>query len=122
MNEPAKNPFDLLLESFREIVRQEIRAALRTAIRTDAADSDKRKARKWEEMTEDERAALREKDWLKAGEMAALYGLPQTWFEERGREGQIARTKPGRYVLFKRRDVEAYLKRNKSRGGENNGN
>src|SRR5687768_3320773 len=122
MNEPTKNPFDALLDAFRQVVREEIKAALRTAIRTDAADSDKRKARKWEEMTEDERAALREKDWLKAGEMAALYGLPQTWFEERGREGDIERTKPGRYVLFKRRDVEAYLERNKTRGGGIDGN
>ena len=49
------------------------------------------------------------KDWLKAKELAAEYDLPKTWFEERGRRGEIARTKPGRYVLFKRRDVEQYL-------------
>ena len=49
------------------------------------------------------------REWLKAEELAAEYGLPKTWFEERGRAGDIARTKPGRYVLFKRRDVEAYL-------------
>jgi excisionase family DNA binding protein len=49
------------------------------------------------------------REWLKAEELAAEYGLPKTWFEERGRSGEIARTKPGRYVLFKRRDVEAYL-------------
>jgi hypothetical protein len=49
------------------------------------------------------------REWLKAEELAAEYGLPKTWFEERGRGGEIARCKPGRYVLFKRRDVEAYL-------------
>ena len=49
------------------------------------------------------------KEWLKAEELAEEYGLPKTWFEERGRGGDIARVKPGRYVLFKRRDVEAYL-------------
>jgi excisionase family DNA binding protein len=57
------------------------------------------------------------KDWLKADEAAQLYGLPKTWFEERGRTGDIARTKPGRYVLFKRRDVEEYLEKNKSTTG-----
>jgi excisionase family DNA binding protein len=46
--------------------------------------------------------------------LAECYGLLKTWFEERGRAGEIARTKPGRYVLFKRRDVEAYLERNKN--------
>jgi hypothetical protein len=56
------------------------------------------------------------KDWLKAEELAAEYGLPKTWFEERGRAGDIARTKPGRYVLFKRRDVEAFLEKKKSNG------
>lgn len=49
------------------------------------------------------------REWLKAEELADEYGLPKTWFEERGRAGEIARTKPGRYVLFKRRDVEEYL-------------
>jgi hypothetical protein len=57
--------------------------------------------------------AANKREWLKAEELAAEYGLPKTWFEERGRAGDIARAKPGRYVLFKRRDVEAYLDRNK---------
>jgi hypothetical protein len=61
--------------------------------------------------------ATSKKDWLKAEELAAEYGLPKTWFEERGRAGDIARTKPGRYVLFKRRDVEAFLEKNKRNGG-----
>jgi hypothetical protein len=56
------------------------------------------------------------KEWLKAEELAVEYGLPKTWFEERGRAGDIARTKPGRYVLFKRRDVEAFLEKKKSNG------
>ena len=56
---------------------------------------------------------LANKDWLKAEEAAQLYGLPRTWFEERGRAGNIARTKPGRYVLFKRHDVETYLEQYK---------
>ena len=49
------------------------------------------------------------REWLKAEELAAEYGQPKTWFEERGRAGDIARSKSGRYVIFKRSDVEAYL-------------
>ena len=58
------------------------------------------------------------KDWLRADELANVYGLPKTWFEERGRAGDIARTKPGRYVLFKRRDVEAYLEDRRTINGD----
>lgn len=72
MSEPVKNPFDMLLEQFREIVRQEIKAALNGTGKPPVA----------------------ERDWLKAEELADLYGLPKTWFEERGRAGEIERTKP----------------------------
>jgi excisionase family DNA binding protein len=94
MNEPAKTPFDLLLDQIRAVVREEIKAAIGNGIK---------------------RAA--EKEWLRAEELAECYGLPKTWFEERGRAGDIDRTKPGRYVLFKRRDVEEYLERNKGKNG-----
>ncbi len=57
------------------------------------------------------------KEWLKAGEAAQLYGPPKTWFEERGRAGDIVRTKPGRYVLFNRRDIEAYMQKHKEKNG-----
>jgi hypothetical protein len=90
MSEQITNPFDPFFEKIREIVREEITAAMGNG----KSESPK-------------------KDWLKAEELAADYGLPKTWFEERGRAGDIARTKPGRYVLFKRRDVEAYLDGNK---------
>lgn len=66
---------------------------------------------------ESRESGLRDKEWLKAKEAAELYGLPKTWFEERGRVGDIERTKPGRYVLFKRRDVEAYLESKKNNHG-----
>ena len=89
MTEPAKNPFDALLDAFRQIVREEIQS-LKAELNGNGHSTSKR-------------------EWLKAEELAAEYGLAKTWFEERGRAGDIARTKPGRYVLFKRRDVEAYL-------------
>lgn len=54
------------------IVRQEIKAALNGTGKPPVA----------------------ERDWLKAEELADLYGLPKTWFEERGRAGEIERTKP----------------------------
>jgi len=92
MSEQAKNPFDVLLDAFRQVVREEI-AALKAELNHHSPA---------------------QKDWIKADEAALLYGLPKTWFEERGRAGDIARTKPGRYVLFKRRDVEEYLEKNKS--------
>src|SRR5262245_48130480 len=92
MSEPAKNPFDAILDAFRQVVREEIKAAFAAG---------------------DNGQGLAEKDWLKADEAARIYGLPKTWFEERGRAGDIARTKPGRYTLFHRRDIEAYFNRNK---------
>jgi Helix-turn-helix domain len=89
MTEPPKNPFDMLLDQIREVVREEIQS-LTAELNGNSHSTSKR-------------------EWLKAEELAAEYGLPKTWFEERGRAGDIARTKPGRYVLFKRRDVEEYL-------------
>ena len=88
------NPFESLEGWLRGVIREEIRAAL---------DADKKQTV--------------QKDWLRAKELAEEYGLPRTWFEERGRAGDIARTKPGRYVLFKRRDVEAYLESKKNNNG-----
>lgn len=93
MSESAPNPFDPFFEKIREIVREEIAKALANGMRASS------------------------KDWMKAKELAEVYGLPATWFEERGRARDIERTKPGRYVLFKRRDVEAYLEKNKRNGG-----
>ena len=97
MSEQAKNPFDLLVDQIRAVVREEIAAALK------AESNDQRN--------------VANKDWLKADEAAQLYGLPRTWFEERGRTGDIARTKPGRYVLFARRDIERYFEDHKRKKG-----
>jgi excisionase family DNA binding protein len=91
MPEQNQNPFAPFFDEVRKIVREEIAAAM--------ANSHKPAA---------------DKEWLNAEELAELYGMPKTWFEERGRAGDIARTKPGRYVLFKRRDVEEFLEKNKS--------
>ena len=62
MNEPGKNPFDPFFDEIRRIVREEMAAALG-----------------------DSKQAAIIKEWLSAKECAALYGLPPTWFEEKGR-------------------------------------
>jgi len=98
MSEPVKNT--ILGEALRQEIADIIRSVLREEIRT-AIDAKGKGPR----------------ECLRAEELAAEYGLPRTWFEERGRAGEIARTKPGRYVLFKRRDVEAYLESHKKNNG-----
>ena len=97
MSEPSQNPFEPFFEEIRRIVREEIGAAMG--------------------QLNSQNSVLSTKEWLKAKEAAELYGLPKTWFEERGRAGDIARTKPGRYVLFKQRDIEAYLESKKNNNG-----
>jgi hypothetical protein len=92
-----------LLDAIRQAVREEIQS-LKAELNGNGHSTSKR-------------------EWLKAEELTAEYGLPKTWFEERGRAGDIARTKPGRYVLFRRRDVEAYLDQHRKvarneKGGE----
>jgi len=95
MSEPT-NPSALLWQAILDAIRQAVREEIEAAF-----------------AARDKGRGLAEKDWLKADEAAQLYGLPKTWFEERGRAGEIARTKPGRYTLFQRRDIEAYLEQNK---------
>jgi hypothetical protein len=94
MSEPKHNFFDTdgLLCAVRQIVREEINAALKT-----------------------EKPTV--KEWLKAEECAQLYALPKSWFQERGRAGDISTSKPGRYVLFDRRDVERYFQEHRQRKG-----
>jgi hypothetical protein len=93
MSESTKNLLDAVVDIFRQVLRQELQAQF--------AVMNKNKG------------DLYEKDWLKASEAAELYSLPRTWFEERGRAGDIERSKPGRYVLFNRRDIERYLERHR---------
>ena len=85
----TKNLVDALLEAFRQIIREEIGAAMNG-----------------------NRPAV-SKEWMTAGELSELYSLPATWFERLGRQGDLKRTKPGRRVLFLRRDVELFLEKNK---------
>jgi excisionase family DNA binding protein len=99
-NQNAPNPFDLLIAEVRQAVREEIRDALQAA------------------RLEIEASKVPPKEWMRAEELAAEFNLPRTWFEEKGREGKITRSKPGRYVLFKRSDVERFLESQTSGGAE----
>jgi excisionase family DNA binding protein len=94
------NPFDLLIDQVRQAVREEIHKALATA-----------------PLPKGECEA--EPDWMRAEDLAKKYKLPKTLFEEKGREGKIQRTKPGRHVLFNVADVERFIKSNA--GGGSNG-
>ena len=95
MSEQVKSPFEPFFEEIRRIVREEIGAAIGQLNGPMGVPDNK--------------------EWLKAKEAAQLYGLPQTWFEERGRAGDIKRTKPGKYVLFNRRSVESYLENHQTK-------
>jgi hypothetical protein len=59
---------------------------------------------------------------MRSEELAGLYDLPKTWFEDRGREGSIMRTKPGRHMLFFRPDVDKYLMQRAEGGAKVKGN
>jgi hypothetical protein len=96
MNE-TKNPFDIVLDAFRQVVREEVSKAI--GAQKNSGNADRR-------------------EWLRAEELAELYDMPRTWFLERGREGVIARTKPGKYVLFYRPDVDRYLLEHKTGGAK----
>jgi len=104
VNSNSPNPFDILLEKFREVVREEIRIEVTAAL----ANGKKGEAPKT--------------DWLRAEELADIYNLPRSWFEHRGRDGDIMRSKPGRYVLFFRPDVDRYLMKHKSGGDDKKSN
>jgi hypothetical protein len=92
MREQNQNPFDMLVNQIRAVVREELQALV----------SQKSSA---------------PREWLRAEELAEEFKLPKTWFEERGRAGDIARIKPGRYVLFKRRDIEEYFEQHRELNG-----
>ena len=93
-----QNPFDMLIDAVRLAVREEVGKALQSAPK--------------------EKEVEPEADWLKADDLARKYKLPKTLFEQKGREGAIKRTKPGKHVLFNVADVERYLREQAAGGTE----
>lgn len=94
------NPFDQFLDQVRQAVREEVQKVLQTAPPAKGDEAP-------------------EPDWMRAEDLAKKYKLPKTLFEEKGREGKIQRSKPGRHVLFNVADVERFIK--SSAGGGRNG-
>jgi len=78
----TKNPFDHMLDSFREIVRQEL-AALKPA-EPDSFLFDTEQA-------------------------AGFLNVPATWLASMAREGKIKSVKLGHYVRFARADLEQFI-------------
>lgn len=80
------NPFDALLDAFRQIVREEIAAAVKS----------------------------QEKPKLTytTAEAAAILGVPETWLATAAREGRIPCVKIGHYVRFKLSDLEKFINSN----------
>jgi excisionase family DNA binding protein len=73
MNEPGLNPFDILVEQFRTVVREEIQSALNG----------------------NGHAAL-----LTPEELALQLSVPVTWVYEQSRQGNIPTHRIGRYLRF----------------------
>jgi len=72
MTEPAKNPFDAMLDAFRQIVREEIAA----------------------------RAANGSQELLEPEELASRLKVPVSWVYEQSRQGNIPTHRIGRYIRF----------------------
>lgn len=85
MSEPGKNPFDAMLDAFRQVVREEL-AVLDTA----------------------------PKELLTPEELAEKIKVPVSWVYEQSRQNSIPTHRLGRYVRFNLQEVigcAAYQKR-----------
>ena len=88
----APNPFDLLLDQFRMVVREELREALKESI-SPQSDAD----------------TIPKTEWMRAEDLARIYKLPKSLFDEQARAGKIKRTRPGRHFLINVPDFERFL-------------
>jgi len=82
--EPIKNPFDALLDAFREIVREEVAAVAHNG----------------------------SKELLEAEELAQRLKVPVSWVYEQSRQGNIPTHRLGRYVRFDLTEVLESQKKN----------
>lgn len=83
----AKNPFDLLIDQIRAVVREEIRAANGNGVNSPAL--------------------------LSAEQAAKLWDVPKTWIGEAARRGELPCVRLGHYVRFKPEDLQAYVEAQK---------
>jgi excisionase family DNA binding protein len=92
MSEPG-NPFDVLLEAFRQVVREEIRAAQNSSTNGHGAGSE----------------------LLTVAEIAKALKVPSSWIYDRTRRKRdpIPHIKVGRYPRFQLERVLGWLQSNK---------
>jgi len=83
MSEPAKNPFDVILDAFRQIVREEIERA-----------NAKRKPAKL---------------LFDTKEAAAMLNVPDTWLASKARAGEVPYRQTGHYRSFSIGDIDAII-------------
>jgi excisionase family DNA binding protein len=93
MSEQSKtpNPFELLLEQIRAVVREEIVAANLNGNGNGHSPA-----------------------LLSAEAAAKCFGVPKTWISEAARRGELPSVKLGHYVRFKPEDLESFIKANRS--------
>lgn len=77
MNEPNKNPFEILVQEIRLAIREEIKAASTNG----------------------------NKELLEPEELAAQLKVPVSWVYEQSRQGNIPTHRLGRYVRFNLTEV-----------------
>jgi excisionase family DNA binding protein len=85
MNEPVKNPFDLLVDQIRLVVREEIKAA------TNGNGHDS--------------------PLLTPEQLAEQLSVPLSWVYEQSRQGNIPTHRIGRYIRFNFAEVVETQKR-----------
>ena len=86
MSEPTKNPFDAMLDAFRQIVREELQHV----------------------------ATNSPKELLEPEELAQRLNVPVSWVYEQSRHGNIPTHRIGKYIRFELAEViESQKKKNK---------
>jgi Helix-turn-helix domain len=80
MSEPVKNPFDALLDAFRQVVREEIKAASKPA-----------------------------KALYTTKETADILNVDESWLSARARKGKIPHRMLGHYRYFSPADIQEIM-------------
>jgi excisionase family DNA binding protein len=92
MSDPVINPFEAMLDAFRQIVREELAAAGNGNGHANG------------------HAAI----LLTAETAAKHFDVPKTWILEAARRGEIQSVRVGHYVRFRPEDLEIFIKANRT--------
>ena len=93
MSDPSRNPFDALLDAFREIVREEIAAALSNGIDHPAAEKER---------------------LLTPDEAAALIGVDKKWLYRHSKQLPFIRRLSKKNIRFNEAGLKRWLARENS--------